>query len=146
VIYGGGLVGLAMIALWVWAIFDVITADESLCRNLPKSVWLMVVIFLPTMGALAWLIVGRPEGASFRPGDPTPRSNRWDPRLDARLGSTETERERLERERREWMAQMDSELDRRIEERERAETERLRQWESELEQREAALREREQEQ
>jgi hypothetical protein len=121
-----GFVALVVLALWLWAIFDVITTDESLCRNLPKGVWLMLVIFLADIGALAWLILGRPQNASFYPGDTRPRpqrvtgpedSPRWDPRLDRREGSgvMATDRERKLREMREHYAALDAELDRRLE-------------------------------
>lgn len=148
-LYGGGIFGLALIAFWVWAILDVISTDESLCRNLPKTVWLMVVIFLSGVGALAWLLLGRPENASFRIGDsgrPRPTgaedSPRWNRRLDARTGVHETAREREERERRERYAEHDAELDRRLEAK-RAEEERLAAWERQLSEREAELRRRE---
>lgn len=154
-LYGGGLFGLVLLGFWLWAIFDVITTDESLCRNLPKFVWLMLVIFLSSIGALAWLLLGRPENASFRIGEGTTRaaprrvrgpedSVRWDPRLDARAGSGvgETERERRLREQRERYAELDAELDRRLEEKSRREQE-LERREAELEAREAELRRRE---
>ena len=38
-------------------------------RNMPKILWLVVVIILPTVGSVAWLLLGRPEGAGLRPGD-----------------------------------------------------------------------------
>jgi hypothetical protein len=66
---GGGLVGIALLALWAYCIFDVISTDESLMRNMPKILWLVVVILLPTVGSVAWLLLGRPEGAGLRPGD-----------------------------------------------------------------------------
>jgi hypothetical protein len=144
VFYGEGLVGFVILGFWIWAIFDVITTDESLCRNLPKGMWLLLVIFFSVIGSVAWLLLGRPENASFRIGDTTPRppprravgpedSPRWDPRLDARTGVAETPRERHLRENRQRYADMDEELDRRIEER------RLREWEAELQAREHAL-------
>ena len=66
---GGGLVGILLLALWAYCIFDVISTDESLMRNMPKILWLVVVIVLPTVGSVAWLLLGRPEGAGLRPGD-----------------------------------------------------------------------------
>jgi hypothetical protein len=75
--YGGGIVALAFFLLWIYCIFDVISTDESLARNMPKFVWLLVVIFLPTIGSAAWLILGRPQKAGLAPGDtklrPPPR-------------------------------------------------------------------------
>ena len=73
---GDGLFGLALLALWLYAIFDVIGTDSSLCRNLPKGVWLILVIILPDIGAICWLLMGRPVNAGFRPGDPNYRAPR----------------------------------------------------------------------
>lgn len=58
-----GLTGLVSFALWIWAVFDVIASESMLVRNLPKGTWLFVVIFIPTVGAIAWLLLGRPVGA-----------------------------------------------------------------------------------
>jgi hypothetical protein len=54
---------LALLTLWVYCIFDVIRTNEANVRNLPKPVWLLVVVFLATVGALAWLVLGRPSRA-----------------------------------------------------------------------------------
>jgi hypothetical protein len=89
----------------------------------------MIVIFLSSIGALAWLLLGRPENAGFRPGDTTPRSRFVGPEDGPGWAADQS--------RREHYASMDEELDRRIEEK------RLREWEDELRRREAALQERE---
>jgi phospholipase D-like protein len=62
------LVGVLILALWVFAVFDVIKTDRTVCRNLPKEMWLLLVIILPALGAIAWFIMGRPENARFVPG------------------------------------------------------------------------------
>jgi hypothetical protein len=67
--YGGGIVALALLLLWVYCIFDVISTDEALTRNMPKMMWLIIVIFLPTVGSVAWLALGRPQNAGLTPGD-----------------------------------------------------------------------------
>lgn len=93
---GGGLVGILLLALWAYCIFDVISTDEALMRNMPKILWLVVVIILPTVGSVAWLLLGRPESAGLRPGDtserrpprpirPAPRAPDDDPVFLARL-------------------------------------------------------------
>lgn len=75
-----GIGGIVFFALWFWAILDCIATDSVLIRNLPKTTWLFVVILIPTAGALAWLLLGRPEGAglgiggTYRPPDYTQRS------------------------------------------------------------------------
>ena len=68
-----GVVGLALLALWIYCILDVIATDNALVRNLPKGGWIFVVLFLPDVGSIAWLLLGRPERAGFRPGDTTHR-------------------------------------------------------------------------
>lgn len=61
--FAPGFVGLALIALWICAVFDVITTDRAMVRNLDKSLWLFLVIFVPMLGAIGWLAVGRPVKA-----------------------------------------------------------------------------------
>ncbi len=61
-IFRGGL-GVIAFALWVYCILDVIMADEHRVRNLPKTMWLMIVIFTFDVGAIAWLVAGRPQRA-----------------------------------------------------------------------------------
>lgn len=73
-----GLFGLALLALWIWAVLDVIATDRVLIRNLDKMIWLFLVIFLPTVGAVAWLTLGRPVNAGFSPGAPYSRPTRVD--------------------------------------------------------------------
>ncbi|MGH8972973.1 MAG: PLDc N-terminal domain-containing protein [Acidimicrobiia bacterium] len=70
---GFGFVPLVLLALWAYCIFDVIASDEALIRNLPKTMWLIIVIFLPDVGSLAWLALGRPLYAGWRPGDTSSR-------------------------------------------------------------------------
>jgi hypothetical protein len=61
-----GLVGLAFLGFWIWALLDVIATDASLCRNLSKAVWLLLVILLADIGALLWLLAGRPHKGAWR--------------------------------------------------------------------------------
>jgi len=68
VIFGDGIVALALLVLWIFCILDVISTEDVLCRNLPKYVWLLIVIILPDIGSIAWLLLGRPVGAGFRLG------------------------------------------------------------------------------
>jgi hypothetical protein len=63
-----GLAAVALFLFWIWALLDCIATDSSMCRNLPKTVWIILVLILPDIGALAWLLLGRPEKASWRPG------------------------------------------------------------------------------
>ena len=66
---------LVMMALWAYCFFDVIRSPEPAIRELPKLLWLLIVAFFPVIGGIAWLLLGRPENASFadpRKGRPHP--------------------------------------------------------------------------
>lgn len=60
-LYMDGILGLVVLGLWVFCLIDVITTDESLCRNLGKVMWLVLVLILPFIGSVAWLVAGRPQ-------------------------------------------------------------------------------------
>jgi hypothetical protein len=129
VIFGGGLFAFALLALWIYCILDVIATNEGLIRNLPKIVWLLVVIFVPTIGSIAWLLLGRPERAGFAPGDSTnraePRGTRLDPPKRRPLATMAPDDDPR------YLAELDER------------TKRLREWEAELKRREEELRYRE---
>lgn len=122
----GGILGLVLLALWVWCVFDVIAAEESFVRNMPKVLWLLVVIVVPTVGAVAWLALGRPEGAGLRPGTSGSRGPRAypapGPRLPAPRGPEDSPA---------FMSELEQRADR------------LRRWEEEHRRREEDLRRRE---
>jgi hypothetical protein len=63
-----GIVAVALFLFWIWALLDCIATDSAMCRNLPKIVWIILVVFLPDLGALLWLLLGRPEKADRRSG------------------------------------------------------------------------------
>ncbi|MEV0646659.1 PLD nuclease N-terminal domain-containing protein [Phytomonospora sp. NPDC050363] len=107
-----GLFGLLVLALWLFCLVDVITADEWAIRNLSKTSWLLIVLFLPTVGSVIWLVAGRPQHATARrrPGDsPFPEYDRpgrhvpVDPAADAeflrRCRERAEEQRRIARER-----------------------------------------------
>ncbi|MGI5161862.1 PLD nuclease N-terminal domain-containing protein [Microbispora sp. CA-102843] len=77
------IIGLALLALWLYCLFDVITTPEENVRNLPKFMWVLIVIFLADVGALTWLLVGRPRTrhAMYAAG-----SGGWAPSGDAPRG------------------------------------------------------------
>jgi hypothetical protein len=71
-----GIVGLVLLGLWLYVILEVITTDSTLCRNLPKPLWLVIVILLPSVGSVAWLIAGRPQNKAFGIGGGSYSANR----------------------------------------------------------------------
>ncbi len=132
-----GAFGLLMLGVWLFCIIDVITTDAALCRNLPKLVWLLLVILLVDLGSIAWLVAGRPWAGSStanlaykgnRGADPRfpeyERPNRFRPSNpdddEAFLGQL---RERAEQQRRDHRLRREQEL-RAEQERERADRQR----------------------
>lgn len=48
------------LALTVYCVVDAIQADDAAIRNLPKLLWILLILLFPLVGPLAWLIAGRP--------------------------------------------------------------------------------------
>lgn len=71
-----GALGLVVLALWVFCLIDVISTDESLCRNMPKTWWVLIVLLLPDLGAVLWLVAGRPWQVTSRTANPLYRGQR----------------------------------------------------------------------
>ncbi|MDX6277703.1 MAG: hypothetical protein QOJ72_1831 [Nocardioidaceae bacterium] len=67
-----GLAALVVLGLWIFCLIDVITTDEYACRNLGKTLWLILVLLLPAIGSIAWLVAGRPQEAKTGPERSTP--------------------------------------------------------------------------
>jgi hypothetical protein len=61
-IRGGVGLGVILTAVWVYCLLDAIMADEHRVRNLPKTAWVVIVLFTFEVGAIAWLVAGRPQG------------------------------------------------------------------------------------
>jgi len=57
----GGIVGLAILAFWIWMLIHAIT-NKGL-TDTEKIVWVLVIIFVHFIGALIYFFVGRPKGA-----------------------------------------------------------------------------------
>jgi hypothetical protein len=86
----GGVVGFLLIALWIWALVDCISSDPAMVRNLPKLGWLVIVILLFDIGAVLWLLLGRPLNKHWRPtvyGE-TETSSRRPPGVEDRIRSS----------------------------------------------------------
>jgi hypothetical protein len=59
----GGFLFLVALAVWLYCVLDAITADRDRVRALPKGVWVAIVLLTFEIGAVAWLVWGRPRGA-----------------------------------------------------------------------------------
>lgn len=51
----GGIIGLLVLIADIWAIINIIKSGATAGM---KIVWVLVVIFLPVVGFIAWLIFG----------------------------------------------------------------------------------------
>ncbi|MEX2290762.1 MAG: PLDc N-terminal domain-containing protein [Mycobacteriales bacterium] len=116
-LYGGGLASLIALCLVVYCAINVITSPDDQVRNLPKLLWLLLVLLFPVVGGVAWLVAGRPQGPPRtlpyqsntgippeydRPGRATARSPDDDEAFLRRLRErAEEQRRKAEQERRE---------------------------------------------
>jgi hypothetical protein len=55
------VIGLAVLAFWLYCLFDVITTPEEDVRNLPKALWMLIALLLLIVGGGLWLVLGRPR-------------------------------------------------------------------------------------
>lgn len=99
-----GFLGIVAFGVWIFCIIDVITQPEHAIRNLPKLVWLLIVILLADIGSIAWLVAGRPwntpraaQAPRTRPAA-TPRAPDDDAEFLAQLRARAEEQRRRARE------------------------------------------------
>ncbi len=105
------LLAAAQLVLFVLALISCLSANRV--RNAPRFVWVLVILFIPLLGPLAYFAWGRPlpapeEGSPVRKR-PSPSSPDDDPDF---LRSVDTEQSRRERE---MLAQWEKDLNNREE-------------------------------
>jgi hypothetical protein len=87
-----------VVALYIWFVVDVIQAPKSGVRNLPRAIWLLIVVLLPILGGLLWILFGRVKPApGKRRGRRGPVAPDDDPRFLAKLDEDEWRRKMRER-------------------------------------------------
>ena len=94
----------AVIGLMVYCFIDVVLADRGSVRAMSKPAWLAVVL-LPIIGAILWLVLGRPlraRGAGPSASASRPVAPDDDPdflrKLDERAWRAKRDAERAEKE------------------------------------------------
>jgi hypothetical protein len=55
------VLAVAILAIFVYGLVDVIRTDGRLTRGISKPAWIIVMIVLPVLGAILWLLIGRPR-------------------------------------------------------------------------------------
>ncbi len=51
--------------LTLYCVIDAIQSDPGDIRNLPKWAWILLILLVPVVGAVAWLVAGRPTRESW---------------------------------------------------------------------------------
>ena len=74
----GVLFVLLMVGFWAYCLIDAIMTPQDEIRSLTTMRWAFLITVLPVIGAIAWLLAGRPD-SSWR--TPTPRHLAGTPRL-----------------------------------------------------------------
>ncbi|MDQ7909806.1 PLD nuclease N-terminal domain-containing protein [Phytohabitans sp. ZYX-F-186] len=54
------LLFLVQIVLAVLALISCLSAEEDEIRALPRLVWVLIILFFPLVGSIAWFLAGRP--------------------------------------------------------------------------------------
>ena len=75
------LLFLLEVVLAVIALISCISADDSDLRGLPKIAWVIVILLFPLVGAIVYLVAGRPVTVTpgpgvWRPGSGFPEAER----------------------------------------------------------------------
>lgn len=75
------LLFVAQIVLAALALISCLAAEEDEIRALPRLVWVMIILFFPLVGSIAWFVAGRPvkpttSGGIWRVGGGFPERNR----------------------------------------------------------------------
>jgi hypothetical protein len=108
-------------ALWAYCLVGVISCPPNRVRNLPKLVWVLLVVLFPLVGSIAWLVAGRPTGEranrsaheraqpAFPEYDRPGRAAAQDPQRDEEF--LRRVRERAEEQRRRYEQSRRSELE-----------------------------------
>ena len=75
----GRYLPIVMVALlMIYCVVEVAQSSPYAVRAMPRWLWAVAIICLPLVGAVCWLIFGRPRKGTPTPGGP-PRSPDDDP-------------------------------------------------------------------
>jgi hypothetical protein len=58
---------IVLIACTIYTIVHVVQSNSERVRGLPKVLWLIIVLFVPALGVIAWWMFGRPQSTQLPP-------------------------------------------------------------------------------
>ncbi|GLI02965.1 PLD nuclease N-terminal domain-containing protein [Phytohabitans aurantiacus] len=89
------LIFVVQIALAVIALISCLSAEEDEIRALPRLVWVLIILFFPLVGSIAWFLAGRPVGTGGVPAaPPRPTAPDDDPDFLRKLNTDQSRRDR----------------------------------------------------
>lgn len=117
------LLYLLPLVLGIYCLVDAITSRDDRVRHLPQVGWILLILYFPFVGSVAWLVAGRPaRGAAARRSheQPAPEFPEYDRPGRAAASNPEADaeflrkvRERAEEQRRraaeEWRRRQEDE-------------------------------------
>ena len=56
------LLGLAVLAITIYAVIDAIQTDDAQVKHLPKLIWILLILLFAPVGPIAWFFAGRQRG------------------------------------------------------------------------------------
>ena len=100
------ILALVATAFWVYTIVDCVVQPPTRHRGVSKPIWILIVVFIPVLGGVLWLLVGRTRRATLA----ARRAPDDDPEFLGRIGVVSDQDERIRRLEEE-LAQLDAEAD-----------------------------------
>lgn len=70
-----GILVILLVALIIYAAIDCIMSDATKVRSVPKAAWIAIIVLIPVIGALLWLVLGRPVAHVPGPRAPGPQAS-----------------------------------------------------------------------
>lgn len=87
------ILALVLTAFWVYTIVDCSVQPASRHRGVSKPIWILIVVFLPVLGGLLWLTVGRVRRSTIV----ARRAPDDDPEFLEKIGTLSDQDERIRR-------------------------------------------------
>jgi len=87
------ILALVLTAFWVYTIVDCSVQPAARHRGVSKPIWILIVIFLPVLGGLLWLTVGRMRRSAIV----ARRAPDDDPEFLEKIGTLSDQDERIRR-------------------------------------------------